>query len=91
MLCLFGAACLALSAGTVNAFNNFALDIKATLGVNDAHITLLTGLGLVGLQFTFPAGLAVRKASSCSRLRHTLCLNARKKSNTVSLSLFLSR
>lgn len=54
---IIGASLVALLSGTPNGFNFVSHRLEADTGTSDPFISLLTGVGIAGLQFSLPAGI----------------------------------
>jgi hypothetical protein len=61
IMVMVGVCMCGFVSGSSNAFNNIGDSVQRGLQLTDAQISLLTGLGLVGTQFTLPAGFMIDK------------------------------
>src|SRR5689334_754549 len=59
LLCVW--RCSGLWAGSGNALNVVLSQLSEDCGLSDSQVTLMTSLGMLGAQFTVPAGWALDK------------------------------
>lgn len=58
-LSILGCCLVALLSGLPNGFNNISGDLKRDLRSSDLYASILTGIGVAGLQFTLLGGLVL--------------------------------